>query len=173
MIKLDRVNMKPLTILILAFLLFSFPATVVWGQEDMCTSIQKHIKTAKSIGGVTKSNEKAGQVLQAYKYLARQISARDLLICLIEAGVDSGFVRTEAINAGMNKNDVEAALFQYNMTEAAIARAQLPQESEDKMDEPELDSILSLESVTKDTNGGVATGAGCNLVVSPWTWCVY
>jgi len=152
----------------------------VFAQENMCESVQNHIKTAKSIGGDVKAKEKASLILGAHKYLKKSITEPELVRCILLSGVDPNYVKAEAVSAGIPPQTVEAAYIKYNMSLPPEERAAIslvrpldPAENEAEP-ESEVDAAISLDVIATDTiaEGGVSSGPGCNQI-SPWTWCAY
>lgn len=149
-------------------------------QESMCESVQKHIRTAKSIGGEPKAKEKITQIFGAHKYLKKSISEPELVRCIFLSGIDPNFIKAEAVSAGISNEDVQAVYVTYRMSlppdeRGAVSLVRhLEQGDKEDVSTSDVESTLSLDVIAKDASveGGVSSGPGCNQI-SPWTWCAY
>ena len=163
-----------ISIFTIAFMLCSF-LPVAHAQQDMCESVQNHIKSAKALGGQTRAREKISQILGAHKYLKKKISNAELVRCILLTGASLDFVRSEAIKAGIPPHAVQTALVDQKKTlppsESPVVSAPEEAGEEDVISLTE-ESALSLDVIVKDMDGegGVSSGPGCNQI-SPWTWC--
>ena len=169
-----RIIRMRIFIFAIAFL-FCLSLPVAYAQQEMCESVQNHIKSAKSLGGETKAREKISQILGAHKYLRKRISEAELVRCILLTGASPDHVRNEAIKAGIPPHTVETALVEHKRSlppgEAPVAAAAEEPAGEDLFSST-AESALSLDVITKDMDGegGVSSGPGCNQI-SPWTWC--
>lgn len=155
--------------------------------EDMCESIQKHIKIARKVGGIVKSREKVAQILESHKYLKKNISQSDLVLCVLLSGEDPSYVKNVASSVGIPVNIIEAAIFRAQPSAPVVmdietvsldsvppyvepAKA-MPSVELDEICEAEIDYVPILEQDLMGLDMGSDDDECGVRQISPWTWC--
>lgn len=175
-------------VLFVCLLLLGY-ARPVGASEDMCESIQKHIKIARKVGGIVKSREKASQILESHKYLKKNISDADLVLCVLLSGEDPTYVKNAAEAAGILPSVVEAAIFRGQQPPAydeyidtvpldsvpVVSMEPLASDrsySLDNVSAPETDYVPVMDTETLVDESENLYGLECGQIqISPWTWC--